>query len=219
MNSITEKYNPNQLPPDELSEREKQILETHLNLERTTRWRQVAGPKPGIIQTIFGKRMWGWWAVAILLGTLLCWQAGLFSNDEKVERPLIAARTELIEYQFDNITVRGEQKAKSFAHAAKALEAYRKKDFETAMREAAPEDHFFVGVCWLQLNNAEKALSEFEQAALKDSNINDEFYYYKGVALQDLGRAEEANQAFQRVLESKTVRESFRAGTAKRIKN
>ena len=217
MNSFTEKYDPDQLQPDELSEREKQILETHLNLERRARWRKVAGPKPTIIQTIFGKKMWGWWALAILLGILLCWQAGWFSTDVNTERQLIAARTDLIEYRFDNITVRGEQNAKGFAHSAKALEAYRKRDFETALREAAPNDHFFVGVCWLQLNNAHKALAEFEQAALQDNEISDEFFYYKGVALQDLGREEEAKQAFQRVLESKMVREPFRIGTAKRI--
>ncbi len=45
------------------------------------------------------------------------------STDVNTERQLIAARTDLIEYRFDNITVRGEQNAKGFAHSAKACSA------------------------------------------------------------------------------------------------
>jgi tetratricopeptide (TPR) repeat protein len=216
MNILNEKYSPSQLPPDELSEREKQLLQAHLNLERAARWRKLAGPKPMSLRAIFGGQKWLWWVAALLLGAMICWKTDLFSTQEKTEKTLLAARTGLIEYPFENITVRGGQAGQG-SRPAKALESYRKNDFETALREAAPNDHFFIGVCWLQLGNAQNALTEFEQTNLEDDRIGDEFFYYKGVALQDLGRFEEAKNAFQRILDSKTIREPFRASTIKRM--
>ncbi len=217
MSVFYEKYNPDQLPPEELSDREKKLLQAQLNQDRVLRWRQLAGPQPKTIRTIFMEKKWVWLAVLLFLATILCWQAGWFSNKSTSQHPLMAARTDLLNYPFDNLTVRGSQDAQQLMLPAKALEAYRLGDFETALHSAGTTNHFFNGICWLQLKNPQKALYEFELQPINDRGVGDEFFYYKGVALQDLGRKEEAKKAFQQILESRTVREPFRAEVAKRM--
>ncbi len=215
MNTFSHKYNPEQLPPEELSIREHQLLKTHLNAERAARWKQLAGPRPTRLQILLADKKWIWLAVIAVLGAAICWQAGWFSPVLKDPNPIIAARTDLIPYPFDNIAVRGEHEVQKFVRPAKALAAYRKNDFGTAIRESSPTDHFFIGICWLQLKESQKSLDAFEQI----TTFSDEFYYYKGVALQDLGRYEEAKTLFQQALDSKTVRETYRVEVIKRIKN
>jgi len=216
MNTFSHKYNPEQLSPEELSIREHQLLKTHLNAERAARWKQLAGPKPTQLQIILKEKKWIWLVVIALLGAAICWQAGWFLPVLKDPNPTIAARTDLIPYPFDNIAVRGEQdQVQKIVRPAKALAAYRNNDFATAIRESSPNDPYFVGICWLQMHEPQKALAAFEQV----STFSDEFYYYKGVALQDLGRNEEAKALFEQALDSKTLRETYREAVVKRIKN
>ncbi len=217
MSTFTHNYNPEQLPPDELSAREHQLLKTHLNAERAARWKQLAGPKPTSLSIILKHKKWLWIVLIALLGAAIWWQADKFSVATKAPVPVMAVRQDLVAYPFDNIAVRGEQDGavQKFIRPSTALEAYRKNDFEAAIRESSPADHYFIGICWLQLHEPQKALAEFEQV----SAFNDEFYYYKGVALQDLGRYEEAKTSFQQALDSKTLRKTYREEVARRIKN
>jgi tetratricopeptide (TPR) repeat protein len=219
MTNAYEKHNSDQLPPEELSEREKALLQTQLDLERSKRWKKLAGPKPQPFITILRGKFW---VLAILCGLLLAilgWQQGWFSSAAPKEPVVLAARADLLDYPFDNVTVRGGLTSPTIALPAKALEAYRKRDFETALREAGVSDHFFRGICWLQLGKSQNALAELEQVAPEGPGIGAEFYYYKGVALQDLGQKEAAKLAFQKILDSKTVRGNFRKEAESRLGN
>ena len=218
MRAFYEKLSPDQLPPEELSDRERALLQAQQNQERIQRWRNLAGPEPKGLQSRFRSKKWIWLAALLLILALLCWKSGWFSATSiKETQTLMAARTDLLDYPFDNITVRGSRDIQNRIIPAQALEAYRIKDFETALRSAGEANHFFNALCWLQLKKPEKALEEFDKMPPNDRGVGDEFFYYKGVALQDLGRQEEAQKAFQQIMESRTVRELFRTEAAKRL--
>lgn len=219
MRAFYEKHNPDELPPEELSDRERALLQAQQNRERIQRWRNLAGPEPKGFQSRFAAKKWVWLAALLLILALICWKSGWFSTTSiKDPQSLMAARTDLLDYPFDNITVRGSRDIQNRIIPAEALEAYRLKDFETALRNAGDANHFFNAICWLQLKQPQKALEAFDNMPPSDRGVGDEFFYYKGVALQDLGRKEEAKAAFQQILESRTVREMFRAEAAKRLK-
>lgn len=216
MSVKNEKYNPEELPPEEFSEQEKALLNAHLNQERKLNWKQLAGPRPKNFKPIIGKK-WVWLILVLLLTTLFCWQKGWFSTFVPVEHPVMASRTDLLEYPFDNLRVRGGNEGQALSIPPQSLDAYRKKDFRTALETSGPANHFFNGICWLQLKDTGKALGEFEQIPADDPGHGDEFFYYKGVALQEVGRKAEAKIAFQRVLDSRTIRKPFRMEAEARI--
>ncbi len=215
MNDFTDSEHYNNLQPEDLSVREKQLLQTHLDREKADHWRKLAGPKPTTFKTFLGLKKWPFWLVAASLLAVVCWRLSSLIPSISPDKPMMASRSDLIDYPFENINVRGTQVAPIIVHTAVAVAAYNKQDYATAFREAAAEDHFFKGVCLLEMNQPEKAIAEF--AAFKNITF-DEFYYYQGVALQDAGQKQEAKQAFQKVLDSKTVRPNLRGDVLKRMK-
>lgn len=216
MESFSKQYDPNQLPREELSEREKQLMHTHLNQERMLRWRRVAGPNPHNSVGIIRRKTIIWLAAAVL-ATLLLYQLNTWlSEAPEPQKQPFAMRTDLIDYPFENDAFRGGDAQQKTVRTTQTLSAYQAGDFQKALQEALPDDHFFKGVCWLQLKQAQQALDEMAQAGPQDT-LKSEFLYYKGVALQDLGRNQEATIAFQQLLNKQTVREHFRKEAAYRI--
>lgn len=217
MSNLKDQYNRQELPADELSARERQLLEAHLDRERAARWRQLAGKPEPVFTTSVQQRKWLWWAVAASFMLGICWYSGLFNGlSAGLDNP-VAARTDLVNYPFESASVRGEKPEGLSVRSTKAVEAYRSGNFETALQLGAPEDHFFIGLCRLQLKDAAAALPEFEKALAAPDNAGVEIYYYMGVALQDLKRNAEARDAFGKVMESKSARPFYKKSASERL--
>jgi tetratricopeptide (TPR) repeat protein len=217
MSILKDQYNRQELPADDLSTRERQLLETHLDRERADRWRQLAGkPEPVFTGTV-QQRKWLWWAVAATFVLGICWFSGVFNSSGVGNQ--MAVRTDLVNYPFESASVRGERNDHSAIRSAKAVDAYNRGDFQAALQAGSPDDHFFIGMCRLQLKDAAQALPEFEKALHTPENIGAEIYYYKGIALQDLGRNVEARAAFQQILESKSARPFYKKAAQERVEH
>lgn len=217
MSILKNQYNRQELPADDLSTRERQLLDTHLDRERAARWRQLAGKPEPVFSVAVQPRKWLWWAVAATFVLGICWFSGIFTGSNAGMGNQMAVRTDLVNYPFESASVRGERNDRASVRSTKAVEAYNRGDFRSALQFSSLEDHFFVGMCCLQMKDAARALPEFEKAINMPENIGAEIYYYKGIALQDLGRNTEARAAFQQILDSKSTRPFYKKAVTERL--
>ncbi len=201
---------PASLPPDELSPLEQRLLRAHLDAERVARWNKIAGRERPGLSLFLKKNRWAGWAVAAGLALAVCWTAGLFSGGNDVASPAVAMA---VDYPFEPSAVRGAAVETGFERSKQAIAAYQSGDFRRALEAAAPADRFFRGMCFLKMGNAAAALAEWDRMDAATEAVGDEAFYFRGLALESLGRREEARQAFQKVLDSKTVREPYREAT------
>lgn len=204
MNGFQKNYDPSNFPADELSLRERQLLQAHLDAERIKHWNRLTGRGQSRFSLLFGgKKMLGW-AAAAGFALAVCWNAGFFS-EKKVAAPLAQ-----IDYPFEPANIRGESSnGLGTARSDKAVAEYRSHDYLLALKSADLGDHFFRGMCHLQLNEAAKALAEWDQMQPPTEGVGDEIFYFRGVALKSLGRPDEARASFERVLGSKNIREPY----------
>lgn len=219
MSILKDQYNRQELPADDLSTRERQLLETHLDRERAARWRQLAGKPEPVFSGTVQQRKWLWWAVAATFALGICWFSGIFNGSGAGLNSPMAARTDLVNYPFESASVRGARNDHAAIRSAMAVDAYNRGDFQLALQSSSPDDHFFLGMCRLQLKDAAQALPEFEKALNTPENIGAEIYYYKGIALQDLGRNVEARSAFQQILDSKSARPFYKKAAQEHLEH
>lgn len=204
MNGFQKNYDPSNLPADELSPRERQLLQAHLDAERIERWGRLAGRGQSRFSLLFGGKKALGWAAAAGFALAICWNAGLFS-EKKAPGPVAQ-----IDYPFEPSNIRGEATSGHGAvRSQQTIAEYRAHDYALALRSAAADDHFFRGICHLRLGEAAKALAEWDKMQPQTAGVGDEIFYFRGIALKTLGRSDEARAAFERVLGSKNIREPY----------